>query len=70
MADATAERPKTALAIDYLKLVAADMRHIASLRVDYMRLARQYGVTNQQIGDALGITEAAVRALLKRHGDA
>ncbi|WKK11940.1 hypothetical protein QYN14_25680 [Rhodococcus ruber] len=37
-------------------------------RVHYMQLARQYGCTNQQIGDALGVSEAAVRAMLKRAG--
>ncbi|AUM16473.1 MULTISPECIES: sigma factor-like helix-turn-helix DNA-binding protein [Rhodococcus] len=37
-------------------------------RVHYMQLARQYGCTHQQIGDALGVSEAAVRAMLKRAG--
>lgn len=35
-------------------------------RIYYMRLARQYGCTNHDIGGALGVSEAAVRAMLKR----
>jgi DNA-directed RNA polymerase specialized sigma24 family protein len=32
----------------------------------FVVLARQYGVTNQEIADVLGVTEGAVRALVKR----
>lgn len=35
-------------------------------RIHYMRLAREYGCTNEDIGGALGVSEAAVRAMLKR----
>lgn len=35
-------------------------------RVHYIRKARQLGVTFTAIGDSLGITEGAVRALLVR----
>lgn len=35
-------------------------------RLHYMRLAREYGCTNEDIGQALGVSEAAVRAMLKR----
>ncbi|MFC9768915.1 hypothetical protein [Rhodococcus jostii] len=38
-------------------------------RIYYMQLARTHGCTNQEIGDALGIGEAAVRAMLTRAGD-
>jgi DNA-binding CsgD family transcriptional regulator len=32
-------------------------------------MARAYGLTNQEIGAELGITEGAVRAILKNDGD-
>lgn len=35
-------------------------------RVKYAQLAREYGLTNQEIADCYGITEAAVRQMLKR----
>lgn len=35
-------------------------------RVKYAQLAREYGLTNQEIADAYGVTEAAVRHMLKR----
>lgn len=35
-------------------------------RVKYAQLARQLGLTNQEIGDEYGISEAAVRQMLKR----
>lgn len=35
-------------------------------RVRYAQLAREVGLTNQEIGDVYGITEAAVRQMLKR----
>jgi DNA-binding transcriptional regulator LsrR (DeoR family) len=35
-------------------------------RVKYAQLARESGLTNQEIADEYGITEAAVRAMLKR----
>lgn len=38
-------------------------------RIHYMRLARQYGATNFEIGAELGVSEAAVRGMLKRAGD-
>lgn len=35
-------------------------------RLDAIRHARTLGLTNQAIGDALGITEVAVRNMIKR----
>lgn len=37
--------------------------------IQAMREAREHGLTNQQIGEALGVTETAVRNALKRAGD-
>lgn len=53
------------IALDYLRRVAADMVKVRQVRAKYAVAARRYGLTNQQIGDALGITEAAVRHIVK-----
>lgn len=58
------------IALEYLMRVADDLDRIARLRVSYMQAARVHGVTNQDIATALGVSESAVRAMLKRHGDA
>lgn len=68
MSDPTESRK--AIALDYLNRVADDLARAASLRVQYVFTARRYGATNQEIGDALGITETAVRRMITRHGDA
>ena len=61
--------PKT-LAVEYLARNAADLDKVTAQRIHYVKLARQKGLTHQQIADPLGITEAAVRQMLKRHGGA
>ena len=35
-------------------------------RVKYAQIARECGLTNQEIADAYGVTEAAIRQMLKR----
>ncbi len=67
MSDSTDTRK--AISLDYLHKVAADLTKTASLRVQYVLNARRYGATNQEIGDALGITETAVRRMVIRHTD-
>ncbi|OIH81937.1 hypothetical protein BLJ79_21495 [Arthrobacter sp. UCD-GKA] len=32
----------------------------------YARIAKEHGLTNQEIADEYGVTEAAVRSLIKR----
>lgn len=56
------------IALEYLHLAHEDMLRAARLRIERMRLARQYGATHQQIADECGVTESAVRALLNRRG--
>lgn len=56
------------IALDYLRRAHDDMVRAAALRLERMKLARKYGATHQQIADAAGVTESAVRALLARHG--
>ena len=54
----------------YLARNAQDVEKAASQRVYYFKLAREYGFTNQWIADQIGVTEAAVRQMVKRHGGA
>lgn len=58
------------LAGDFLTRARDDFERAARTRVKYAIMARQYGLTNADIGTFLGVTEGAVRALIKRHGDA
>lgn len=58
------------LAGDFLTRARDDFERAARVRVTYAIMARQYGLTNADIGTFLGVTEGAVRALIKRHGDA
>jgi len=39
---------------------------VKRVRLHYVRLARDYGVTLKDIGEALDITEGAVRGMLAR----
>lgn len=56
------------IARDYLTRARADLERAALQRIRYILLGRQYGLTNAAIGECLGITEAAVRTLVARHG--
>jgi DNA-binding transcriptional regulator LsrR (DeoR family) len=54
------------IARTFLTLANSDYQQHRSLRGYYARIAKQHGLTNQEIADAYGITEAAVRTLIKR----
>lgn len=54
------------LAREYLRAAREDHKRASRNRIYYARLARREGLTNQQIGMQLGITEASVRGLLRR----
>lgn len=56
------------IAREFLKLANADYRRVCDQRGYYATIARQHGLTNQDIADEYGITEAAVRAIIKRAG--
>lgn len=58
------------IARDYLRRAQEAFILAAHNRVNYIALAREYGITNSEIGSMVGVSESAVRALLKRHGDA
>lgn len=66
IADKSAEEVATlqGIATTYLELTRTHFEKAKSLRVHYARLGREYGLTNQQIGDSLGITEARIRQIL------
>jgi len=48
----------------FLELAADDLARAKRSRDHYIGLARRYGLTNADIGTALGISEARVRAIL------
>ena len=54
------------IALQYLKLAQKDLDRAKNARIEYVKLARQYGVTYQLIGDALGVSDTAVRGLVAR----
>jgi hypothetical protein len=58
--------PRRAI-LDALGDTTHDLRRIATHRLILMREAKAYGATNQSIADVLGVTEPAVRSMLKRH---
>lgn len=52
------------IALGHLKLCREQLEQAQRSRALYVDLARKYGLSNQSIGDALGITEAGVRRIL------
>ena len=54
------------LARTFLALANAEYQKHRAHRGYYAKIAKQHGLTNQEIADAYGITEAAVRAIIKR----
>ena len=70
--EVTAMRQRTVsrrqqIALDYLSIARREFEEATAGRVRYAILAREYGVTNAAIGEALGISESAVRGLITRH---
>jgi DNA-directed RNA polymerase sigma subunit (sigma70/sigma32) len=60
--DPTARRQQ--IALDHLALCREEMDQARRSRQHYVTLARQYGLTHQAIGDALGVSEARIRQIL------
>jgi DNA-binding transcriptional regulator LsrR (DeoR family) len=54
------------IARTFLQLANSEYQKHRAHRGYYARIAREHGLTNQDIADEYGITEAAVRALIKR----
>ena len=54
------------IAVEYLELAAKDLAQAKLAQNRYVRLAKyEYRLSNQTIGDALGLSEARVRQMLK-----
>lgn len=51
---------------DFLRRENAEYQDRCARRPVYAKIAKGYGFTNQEIADEYGITEAAVRGLIKR----
>lgn len=56
---------KKILAIEFLELAKRDLERAKRTRTAYMKAAKEHGLTNQQIGEAVGVSEARVRQLLR-----
>jgi len=54
------------LAREFLELQQQRHQQNRIHRPYFARLARDYGLTHQEIGEVYGITEAAVRSMIKR----
>lgn len=56
---------RKSIAIEYLHLTREQLERSKNLRKHYANLARENGLTNQEIGDILGISEARVRQIVR-----
>jgi hypothetical protein len=63
MPHAVATDSRQEIALIHLKLCREEMDRAKRNRTLYVDLARQYGLSNQAIGDALGMTEVGVRRI-------
>lgn len=54
------------IARTFLTLANSEYQKHRLHRGYYARIAKEHGLTNQEIADAYGVTEAAVRTLIKR----
>lgn len=57
------------LAREFLRRAQDDYERARDTRTQLAALARAHGLTNQQIANAYGVTEGAIRAMIKRTGD-
>lgn len=58
------------IALEHLALARIEFEQAVASRIRFMLLAREYGNTNAEIGEVLGIGESAVRSMIARHGGA
>lgn len=56
------------IARTFLKLANGQYQEHRQHRAYYARIAREHGLTNQDIANEYGVTEAAVRAMVQRAG--
>ena len=62
----TVTSDRKAIARTFLRLANADYRRVCDHRGYYAKIAREHGLTNQDIATEYGITEAAVRQMIQR----
>lgn len=56
-------------ALEMLDVIRKRQHEIRFHKLYYARVARDNGATYQEIGDAFGVTEGAVRKMLRSAGD-
>ena len=56
-------------AIFFLETAQRDYEHALFMRTYYAKNARRHGITNKRIGQIYGLTEGAIRKMIKRAGD-
>ena len=61
---------RAALAREFLRMANHNYRTHYAQRIYFARIAREHGLTNQEIAEAYGMTESGVRKMLDRAGDA
>lgn len=54
------------IARTFLRMANAEYQTRRSNRAYFAKVAREHGLTNQDIADEYGLTEAAVRAMIQR----
>ena len=57
---------RAALAREFLRMAHQNYKTHYAQRVYFARISREHGLTNKEIAEAYGITEGAVRHMLKR----
>ncbi|MGX7727569.1 hypothetical protein [Rhodococcus sp. 5G237] len=56
-------------ALEVLEAIRVRQHEIRHHKLYYARIARDHGATYEEIGEALGVTGAGVRLMLKRAGE-
>ena len=57
---------RAALAREFLRMAHQNYKTHYAQRVYFARISREHGLTNKEIAEAYGITEGAVRYMLKQ----
>ena len=56
-------------ALYFLEVAQKDFEHAKHMRLYYAQNARKHGIPHQQIADIYGVTEGAIRKMIKKAGD-
>jgi len=63
------ETDRSEFARDLLQLAAESYEQAQRNRVNFAKAARRHGITFRDIADAYGVTEGAIRKMLRRAED-